>query len=251
MHKTEMRYDHAHGARVAAYTQFAPESYPDNLSEFELWWDASNRAERGMIYSTPIAVDTIADLAKQGEYQEAKQKPGTIEVMNPVAHTDLGAALNTSDIVRLDVDDQCDSEPTHPIELSGHHGDVDFTFYVAAINRGYLEPPPPSSGSFRDTFADLARAAKGRENMDFEPLTPQIYAEAAKGDQAFEAFGMKFTGEQVTRWGIIVLISVQLYLVIYLRRLSNKLRPDDPSWDASDIGLPIFIFVGCCISASA
>src|SRR5262249_32278946 len=84
---------------------------------------------------------------------------------------------------------------------------------------------------FSDKFPDLAEAAKGRMNEDFATLAPEIHSEANKGDEAFDVFGIKFPSEQVTRWGIIVLIGVQLYFLMYLMRLSNKLRGDDPGWD--------------------
>jgi hypothetical protein len=86
-------------------------------------------------------------------------------------------------------------------------------------------------GPFNKSFSDLARATRGREEEDFGTLAPHIYAEATKGDEAFDAFGVKFPSEQVTGWGIIILIAVQLYLVLYLRRLFNKLKPNDPGWD--------------------
>ena len=87
-------------------------------------------------------------------------------------------------------------------------------------------------GQFASTFPDLALAAAGREDLDLRILAPQIYADAAKGDEAFEAFGMKFPSDQITRWGLVVLICVQLYLFLYLKQLYNKLQPDDPGWDA-------------------
>ena len=43
-------------------------------------------------------------------------------------------------------------------------------------------------------------------------------------------FGIKLPSEQVTGWGLVILIGVQLYLVMYLKQLSNKLTPDDPGW---------------------
>lgn len=85
--------------------------------------------------------------------------------------------------------------------------------------------------SFQSHYRDLVDAARGRENLDFSVLAPQIYAEVEKDDEPFEAFGLKIPGNRIAVWGIVILVSVQLYFVMYLRRLSNKLKPDDPGWD--------------------
>lgn len=85
--------------------------------------------------------------------------------------------------------------------------------------------------SFQSRYRNLVEATRGRENLDFSILAPQIYAEVEKGDEPFEAFGLKIPGNRIAVWGIVVLVSVQLYFVMYLRRLSNKLQPDDPGWD--------------------
>jgi len=87
------------------------------------------------------------------------------------------------------------------------------------------------TSSFQSHYRNLVEAARGREDLDFSVLAPQIYAEAEKGDEPFEAFGLKIPENRIASWGIVVLISIQLYFVMYLRRLSNKLKPDDPGWD--------------------
>jgi hypothetical protein len=48
---------------------------------------------------------------------------------------------------------------------------------------------------------------------------------------------MKFPVERITLWGAVLVGSVQLYLLIYLRRLRGKLRPDDPGWDVPWVGM--------------
>lgn len=159
--------------------------------------------------------------------------------------------------VELSLEGRCgdtskDGEP----QLIGFSGFLRFAFGVAAVRRARLLQPESYSDPeytvvrpseyadrtkfpgerlsitlFSEKFRDLAEAGKGRMNEDFTTLAPEIRSESNKGDEAFDAFGIKFPSEQVTRWGIIVLIGVQLYFLMYLRRLSNKLEKDYPAWD--------------------
>lgn len=48
---------------------------------------------------------------------------------------------------------------------------------------------------------------------------------------------MKFPAGQATVWGIIILLSVQLYLYLYLKQLNGKLGESDPGWDVPWIGM--------------
>jgi hypothetical protein len=132
----------------------------------------------------------------------------------------------------------CNSTDPPYLVLGGHDLSHRFKFMTgiaqAEITHEPLEAEVSStvkSRAFEDNFHDLVEAARGREDLDFAILAPQIYAEAAKGDEAFEAFGIKIPSNEITGWGVIVLIGVQLYLLMYLRRLSNKLTQDDPGWD--------------------
>jgi hypothetical protein len=92
-------------------------------------------------------------------------------------------------------------------------------------------------GKFRDSFPDLAVAARDEFDLPFEDVKTFAHDEASKGPEVFEAFGMKFPAGQITLWGEVVLLSVQLYLLIYLRRLYGKLKADDPGWDVPWVGM--------------
>jgi hypothetical protein len=64
-----------------------------------------------------------------------------------------------------------------------------------------------------------------------EEVRKIIFDEATKGDEIFEAFGMKFPAGQITIWGSIVLLSIQLCIFLYflyLKQLSGRLRSHDP-----------------------
>jgi hypothetical protein len=144
--------------------------------------------------------------------------------------------------INLELEGACQPQPITPMRFEapyGMNGMDDFYVEVASWTRSLIDQQTLrklfhyaiKGGSFADSFSDLAKAARGREEMGLDTVAPQIYAEASKGDEAFEAFGVKFPSEQVTRWRIVVLTGVQLYLLMYLRQLFNRLKPDDPGWD--------------------
>lgn len=128
----------------------------------------------------------------------------------------------------------------------------DFTFPVATVDRGLMEGPDRHlllkprvaslfddglSNRFDSFWPNLVDAARGREDLDFGTLAPQIYSEASKGDEAFETLGIKFPAELVTKYGLVPLVGIQLYLLLYLKRLSGSPAPDDPGWNIPWMGV--------------
>lgn len=100
------------------------------------------------------------------------------------------------------------------------------------------EFPTIRLGVFKESFSDLAAAAQGAmSELDLETVEALIHDEAAKGPDVFEAFGMKFPAGQVTLWGDILLLGIQLYFLAYLGQLAGKLKPDDPGWDVPWVGM--------------
>jgi hypothetical protein len=79
----------------------------------------------------------------------------------------------------------------------------------------------------------LCFACSVRPRQDIKDF---LHDEASKGAEVFEALGMKFPADKVTLWGIILILSVQLYFFVYLRQLSGRLRANDPGWDTPRVG---------------
>jgi hypothetical protein len=86
-------------------------------------------------------------------------------------------------------------------------------------------------GPFEKAFAALAQQTSGLEAEDLEQVEKIVAEHVANRSEEFEAFGMKFPMEQVTLWGTVVLLGVQLYFFLCLKQLSGKLGPEDPGWD--------------------
>src|SRR5208283_2437082 len=94
-----------------------------------------------------------------------------------------------------------------------------------------------TKGSFDKSFAALAQETNGLEEEDLEEVEKVVAERLANRSEEFEAFGMKFPIAQVTLWGTVVLLGVQLYFFLYLKQLSGKLGPDDPGWDVPWISM--------------
>jgi hypothetical protein len=93
------------------------------------------------------------------------------------------------------------------------------------------------AGSFEEAFPDLARAGHDLETLELDDMERFVSNEAAKGTEVFEAFGMKFPAGQITLWGMVILLGVQLYFFVYLKQLSGKLEPTAAGWDVPWVGM--------------
>jgi hypothetical protein len=214
--------------RSAIYTHLTPEMLPSTIGEFATWWDT--------LIEGPFDLDSIRRIAEEGGAYRSSSPSN----WKPLRIT--GAATPTANGIDLSPGFLCEEDPKSLVTLRGTQNDFEFQFNVVGINRLEFtqqslraplenrtlkwEPRP-----FSRAFPDLARATLDNLDDPIESLAARLSDGAAKGSEAFEAFGIKFPGDQVARWGIVVLIGVQLYLLLYLRRLSGKLKPEDPGWD--------------------
>jgi hypothetical protein len=230
------------------YTNVA-ELKPSNLRDFEFVWDKLSGGS--------LPADSITKVALSGTVAPPGRAEGNDREAPVRIRADLPSpGLDEPNSVQLypAYADCNDADPGHPkgFVLQGDLGRLRFHFEVVALRRTLLSQradreklsvaPVDEVRFYRgypfvESFPDLSRATIGRSEEDIDTLAHQIFAEASKSAEAFEALGIKFPAEQVTRWGMVILISVQLYLFMYLRRLSNKLRPDDAGWDAPWIAM--------------
>jgi len=90
---------------------------------------------------------------------------------------------------------------------------------------------PLSPGPFEKSFRALSEEVSGLEVEPLEDIEKDVAERLSKRSEEFEAFGMKFPTAQITTWGTVTLLGVQLYFFQYLRRLAGKLDRDDPGWD--------------------
>jgi hypothetical protein len=79
-------------------------------------------------------------------------------------------------------------------------------------------------GLYPKAFPDLDEITADYEDLTFDKLSAILAAQRKHSDQTFEAFSVKFPSEAVARWGLILLLGVQLYLLIHMA--SVPIRPD-------------------------
>lgn len=223
------------GPPIYLYTHISNVVVPVTIQDFRSWWDSLSSPD------SQLLLDSVASIARKGEVFDAHGGGGQLGSLK------ITSTEPTSSGIPLSMETPCSATTSSwvPVTLGGDNGSYRFEFYLAGFKRVVVTqqwlstviPGGVKPGSFRESFPDLAQAIRDREGMKMETLAPELYDDAAKGTEAFEAFGMKFPGEQVTLWGIIVLVGVQLYLFTYLRQLYQKLTADDPGWDVPWIAM--------------
>lgn len=84
-------------------------------------------------------------------------------------------------------------------------------------------------GLYKKAFPELDEITADYEDLTFDKLSAILAAQRKHSDQTFEAFSVKFPSEAVARWGLILLLGVQLYFLIHMA--STRIQPD------TDIGV--------------
>src|ERR1700730_18917372 len=105
------------------------------------------------------------------------------------------------------------------------------------------------TGPFKQAFYDLDQASLDFGSWELEDIERHLAEDAAKVD-VFEVWGIKIPTQHLTFGGVGVLLCIQLYLMIYLRRLSGKLGEKDVGWDVPWIGMEPSKLARCVFLAS-
>jgi hypothetical protein len=73
-----------------------------------------------------------------------------------------------------------------------------------------------ASGSFEKSFPELNEITADYSDLTFDKLTSILASQRKHSAQTFEAFSVKFPSEAIARWGIVLLVGIQLYLLIHI-----------------------------------
>jgi hypothetical protein len=73
-----------------------------------------------------------------------------------------------------------------------------------------------ASGSFEKSFPDLNEITADYSDLTFDKLTSILASQRKHSVQTFEAFSVKFPSEAIARWGTVLLVGIQLYLLIHI-----------------------------------
>jgi len=108
-------------------------------------------------------------------------------------------------------------------------------------------------GSFSQVFGQLNEITKYYETLPPQTIDDILASEEKRYGESFEALGIKFPAENTTLWGILVILTIQVYLWIQLRefdlRSQGALAESDVAW----IGLyqsaraRLLVFVSACL----
>jgi hypothetical protein len=212
-------------------------SFPEVIHDFEYLWN------------NPALVLEFEKIAKTGDYVEGAPRPAYFS--NPkfknsgsfvcATHPDAHAE-------ELKLDGWAQHGDTLLILLRSSSGVIlalpvypsRFAFSPPRNLRRSLSNTPataPDPAGFENEFSELAIAVGDNNYQMWEGLRKLLADEVGRGD-SFEAFGLKFPTSQVTVWGIIVILLLQLYLAVYLIQLSQKeFTFEDPGADVPWIGI--------------
>jgi hypothetical protein len=210
--------------------QWSLEEFPKTLVGFQSWWDAlqhvhnvdmpTDIAAKGSLMTTLEEVKGQATFSNQELSSQGRLQTVKLRFAAPFGH----------------------QRPGYKGDIEGK--DVSVFFPISGYDHVALDQQQLivlfgnwRSGPFQQSFTDLAGATREFASLDLEDVRKLLSDDIAKGTEVFEAFGMKFPSAQVTWWGIILLLSIQLYFVTYLQLLSGKLRADDAGWDVPWIGM--------------
>jgi hypothetical protein len=90
---------------------------------------------------------------------------------------------------------------------------------------------------FSDAFPNLSNVTQKYEKLRFDEIDNILETEESRAGDSFEAIGIKFPAEGVTRWGLLLILGIQLYLFLHLHELTPKLKPTDEGWEVAWIGV--------------
>jgi hypothetical protein len=71
-------------------------------------------------------------------------------------------------------------------------------------------------GLFVDAFYELNKITSDYQDISLDGIERIARAEADRSRESLEAFGVKFPVETASRWGLFIIISVQLYFALHL-----------------------------------
>jgi hypothetical protein len=97
-----------------------------------------------------------------------------------------------------------------------------------------LEHKSWQSLNFHDQFREVDELTTGFQDLDFKHLRNILELQEKNSQEVFEAFGIKFPIESTTRWGLVIILAIQLYFLIHLIELKKK---DYSSPDIAWIGV--------------
>jgi hypothetical protein len=225
------------GENSSWYSEYQ-QPIPDNIEGIRKWWE-THQPERTFVVAAhdyPFRSKTSPLIGRIIDHREAKPSQSVVEFA-PSSNTFLEEA--DSDIL-LDLR-QGDKKDGSSWELAGSQAPYEIIIPVQIENRtlkgsNFIDPGHACE-TFDQCFPDLSRAAVAFQSLPLDSLKQHLLEQLDKGEEVFEAFGLKVKGPQLTFWGVVVVLAVQIYLFLHFRELRTKIEPGDSGWDVPWIGV--------------
>jgi hypothetical protein len=210
--------------------------FPNTLSGIEVWWNELKKGSHILLRPAAIARDCDSSIPRSTcEVFHILRVPAGVLQRAPITTTDT------------------DGDSILNCESDGDTLHVSFTFNVGSywkhnVQQSDILPlfPDSKGGEFAAAFPDLHRATTELSSLELADVLKHLNADSTDSE-TFEAFGLKVPSDQVTAWGTVAILCIQLYLYVYLRAFKNPLEPSDDAWNigwfaVNDAPLPRLIF---------
>jgi hypothetical protein len=97
--------------------------------------------------------------------------------------------------------------------------------------------PGWTGGRFPDTFPELDQLSTGTSGQSLDTVKRILETKRNETGDNFEFSGVKIPTEIVMRFGILLVLGVQIYFLAHLIELSKRLQPSDEGWEVAWIGV--------------
>jgi hypothetical protein len=218
---------------------------PETVTRFGAWWDNLGRGVCYFYFPNRIRTPAVNRLGVK--HTDIELLPSASPKAPPNASTQELKQLSTCCLRRpVEMFSSFDGGTNTLQYLSSIHesfGTVAVVLPVAEFERSEVSLNSVSSymgirpGRFDESFRDLEEVVKANGVESLAALQDILSKVAVSDSPVFEAFGIKFPADVATIGGTIVLLGVQLYFFIYLRKLSGTLKEDDDGWNVPWIGM--------------
>lgn len=238
-------------------------SGPGNLESFRALWDALASSTKiivptktaQIIYSINVPDDlgTLGSMFRQKTFRFRDSNPATLigkcTLMLARASSDTDPHLRAVAValekptpyMYVCLEQSATSEISF-IPVSEYQ-EIDFDAQSSLLEKvraqqltrreGLLIP----HGVFAYSFRALNDVTNNYQNLPLSSFDGIFESELKRTGESFEALGIKFPADETTRWGILLVLAVQLYLWVILRDNATNPNSGDAGCEIAWIGL--------------
>ena len=93
------------------------------------------------------------------------------------------------------------------------------------------------TGKFEAAFPELNSVSTGISTLEINDAVHRLESQVASSERNISLLGFTIPLSQLARWGVLVLLSVQLYFWLHLHELAARIEPEAEGWNVAWIGL--------------